>query len=605
MRDSQSCCRQLLTLAFVLALLAAPLFSQASSGLAETSSIYIPMRDGTRLAIDIHLPAKRPPDDKLPCLIEQTRYWRSSENPKTGQPNPSLNALDRYFLEHGYALVKVDVRGTGASFGSRQIEYGRQEVRDGHDVVDWIVKQPWSSGKVGAYGTSYTGTTAELLAAVRHPAVQAVIPGWSDFDTYRSPARPYGLLTEALIPEWSQLVGWLDSNQASNLGAGVKRVDADRDGALLAQAVAEHASNPDVYQAMKALVFRDQKMGSGEDSLAEASSLYWKKQIEASGVPMLVLASWLDAGTADGALLRFQHYRNPQKLVILASSHGGGFHGSPYAVSGQPTDPIPTQKQQFELRLAFFDHYLKGRDKGVEQWPAIRYFNLGQEAFLETDRWPPRGVRRQRYFLGEGRRLTSRSPSSDDSIDVYTIDFSVTTGKRNRWATQMGRPVLNLDNRSAMDERMLTYTSDPLPEDLQITGSPVMVLHVASDHQDGAFLVYLEDVDGKGRSRYLTEGGLRAIHRKLSRNPYFQEELPFHSFAQSDARPLVPNQVAEIQFRLLPTSVLIRKGHRLRLAITGADEGTLERVPAQGTPTITLHRNRVRASLIDLPVVEG
>ena len=604
MRISACFCKQFLLAVFALALLAAPLVGQLSSGPADTSSLYVPTRDGTRLAVDIHLPGNRKADAKLPCLIEQTRYWRSSEDPSTGKPNPSLGRLDRYFLENGYAILKVDVRGTGASFGSRQIEYGRQEVRDGYDVVDWIVKQPWSSGKVGAYGTSYTGTTAELLAAVQHPAVKAVIPGWSDFDTYRSPARPYGLLTEGLIREWGQLVGWLDRNQASKLGASVKRVDADRDGALLAQAVAQHGSNPDVYQAMKALVFRDQRMGSGQDSLAEASSLYWKKQIEASGVPMLVLASWLDAGTADGALLRFQHFKNPQQLLILASSHGGGFHGSPYAVSGQPADPIPPQKQQFELRLAFFDHYLKGQDKGVEQWPAIRYFNLGQEAFLETDRWPPQGVRQQRYFLGEGRTLSSQSPLSADGSDAYSVDFSVTTGQRNRWATQMGRPILNLDNRSAMDDRMLTYSSDPLREDLQISGTPVVTLHVTSDHQDGAFLAYLEDVDGQGRSRYVTEGGLRAIHRRLSRNPYFREDLPYHSFAASDAQPLVPNRVTELNFRLLPTSVLIRKGHRLRLAIAGADEGTLERVPAQGTPTITVHRNHVKTSFIDLPVVE-
>ena len=76
-----------------------------------------------------------------------------------GTPIPGIVGLDRHFLEHGYALVKVDARGSGASFGTRSAEYGREEVLDAYDVVEWVVSQEWSDGTVGAYGTSYTGTT--------------------------------------------------------------------------------------------------------------------------------------------------------------------------------------------------------------------------------------------------------------------------------------------------------------------------------------------------------------------------------------------------------------------------------------------------------------
>ena len=173
------------TIMVLLALLGLP----APFAAAETSSYYVETRDGTRLAVDVALPAGRAADAKHPTLIELTRYWRAPENPESGEPLPSLDVWDQAFLSSGYAVVQVDVRGSGASFGTRKVEYGPREVRDGWDIVEWIVGQPWSDGNVGAYGTSYSGTTAEMLTATGHPAIKAVSPGWSDLDTWRSPDR--------------------------------------------------------------------------------------------------------------------------------------------------------------------------------------------------------------------------------------------------------------------------------------------------------------------------------------------------------------------------------------------------------------------------------
>jgi hypothetical protein len=129
---------------------------------------------------------------------------------------------------------------------------------------------------------------------------------------------------------------------------------------------------------------------------------------------------------------------------------------------------------------------------------------------------------------------------------------------------------------------------------------------VASTASDGAFYVYLEDVDEDGRVLYLTEGLLRALHRHESpREPRFTTFVPHHSFLREDGMELVPGEVAEIRFGLLPTSALVRKGHRLRVAIAGHDASTFARVPAEGTPTITVHRDQVRASHVDLPIVPG
>ena len=566
------------------------------------SSFYITAEDGTRLAADVYLPGEQ--EAPYPALLTLTRYRRGLEDPATGERLSTLSDLDRHFLAHGYALVKVDARGSGASFGTRPVEYGRQEVLDAYDVVDWVVSREWSDGTVGAYGTSYTGTTAELLAAVNHPAVKAVIPGWSDFDAYPSPIRPYGLLARGFIETWGDLVGQMDDNNVEAMEVSVRRVDEDEDGSLLAAAVAEHAANPDVFAGVVASEYRDDVVGGGQ-TWADIGPIRWRDEIEASGVPMLVLVSWMDAGTADGTLLRFRHFSNPQKVLILASTHGGGYNASPYAVSAEPLPPDPSLDEQMEMRRFFFDHHLKGEDNGVAEWPSMRFFNLGEEAYHDTEVWPPAGTGTTTLYMDAGGQLSQDPNAVTIGSDDYTVDPGVTTGPDNRWMAQMGNPVLNLDDRGEMDARMLTYTTEPLESDLQIAGYPVITLTLASDREDGALFVYLEDVDAEGRSRYVTEGGLRLIHRKALPNPDFPGEEPYHSFARADAEPMPTGQAVTVSFRLWPIAALVRAGHRIRVAVAGADAGMFDPLPADGTATLTVHRGGVDASRIDLPVVEG
>ena len=129
-------------------------------------------------------------------------------------------------------------------------------------------------------------------------------------------------------------------------------------------------------------------------------------------------------------------------------------------------------------------------------------------------------------------------------------------------------------------------------------------MYVTSTETDGAFYVYVEDVDENGGVTYVTEGQLRAIHRKISDgSPPYELQVPYHSFKRADAMPLVPGEIAELTFGLNPTSVLIRKGHRIRIGIAGHDAGTFVRYPAGGSPVVTVARNKLHASYVDLPVV--
>jgi putative CocE/NonD family hydrolase len=167
---------------------------------------------------------------------------------------------------------------------------------------------------------------------------------------------------------------------------------------------------------------------------------------------------------------------------------------------------------------------------------------------------------------------------------------------------QVGNPVIYGDRKDE-DKKRLTYTSAPLSEDVEVTGSPVMTLYVSSTHEDGAFYVYLEDVGPDGRVSYLTEGLLRAIHRKTA-DPSTAPYVPlgvYHTFKKADAMPLVPGQTAEIAITLLPVSILFKKGHSIRLAIAGHDDSLKGRYPKEGTPVLTVERSPVWPSRVVLP----
>jgi len=405
------------------------------------------------------------------------------------------------------------------------------------------------------------------------------------------------MLASGFINEWSQYVEMLDHNASDLLKKSIRAVDKE----LLGKALAEHKNNPNVFEMTKNGLYRDSKIG--EFTYEECSPIHWKDEIVKSKVPMLVLTSWLDAGTADGTLLRLQHFSNPQKVVMMATSHGGWAHASPFVVDSAIITPRPSVEEQYKLQLDFFDQYLKGKNNRVENWPTIKYYNLGEEVFKESDVWPPVGQIRKKYFFGAEGSLQTNLPEENEGKDTYTVDYSVSTGTKNRWTTQMGNPVLNLNKRNSSDSLMLTYTSDPLEQDLQITGKPIITLQLSSTHEDGVVFVYLEDVDENGISRYVTEGGLRLIHRKLSKNPQF-DQYPYHSFNKEDASPMKQNEVEEITFQLWPTSVLIKKGHAIRVAIAGADSDTFDRLPERGNPKLIIHRNKNALSFIDLPVIK-
>ena len=597
-----------------------------AAGGKRNTALYIKMPDGTRIAADIWLPETIKSGQKLPTILNSTRYWRATQPTFLGRaltglgilPNDAGPLVDAY-NKAGYAVIQVDARGSGASFGFRRMEWAPEEVADMKDIVNWIVAQPWSNERVGGVGGSYEGNTAELLAASGHTAVKAVVPLYDDFDP--GTFTPGGVRVSGFQDAWFEGNAGLDSNEfcrvlkavgegcvpATWLYSGVKPVDGADGSALLAQAVAEHKKNVSLPEQIAKTPFEGDKGPTGL-SIGDVSPYAYKAQIEAAKVPMMPWVGWFDGSTAMGALGRFNTFSNDQHLVIGAYSHGGGHDTDPFKAVDAKSDP--DSDTQHARQIAFFDCYLKDVPPPAAKCPTgktITYYTMGEGgagAWETTNIWPLPNTQMQRMYFGGGNSLTANTPTAPNSADTYNVDFTTTTGKTGRWATQAGGSDVIYDNRKAQTLNLLTYVSNAMTQTTEITGHPVVTLHVASTTADSAFHIYLEVVAQDGSVRYLTEGVLRGSRRKVSAGPppYWQAG-PYHSLRRADYLPMVPGEMTELSFALFPTSALIKPGHKIRISIVGADKDFYARVPEKGDPVWTISTGVNAPSFIDLPII--
>ena len=513
----------------------------------------------------------------------------------------------QFWLSHGYALVVGDVRGTGASFGVWRHHRSRDETLDFSEIVDWIIAQPWSDQQVVGFGISYSANTADWMAERNHPALKAVVSRSPDYDPYADLYFPGGIPNAYMGRVWGLSVKEMDLNvkvQHPDGARGIKPVDGSDGPRLLQQAIDARRDMPSVWEGLRRIVYRDDRPPEWAGWSMDDWGIHgWRKSVEQSGVPIQSWGSWMDAGTANGVLHRFMTLSNPQHVFVGAWSHGGGHDADPYRPDDANADP-PLDMQWLE-DLCFVERHLQGRPRTAHSPERLlTYFTMGEERWKTTTTWPPHGTEDRSWYFATGGTLVTTQPANREGADRYTVDFEATTGTTNRWATNNTGDDVRYPSRLMADHRLLTYTSLPLPDDIEMTGQPRVALNVASTHSDGAFFVYLEEVAPEGTVRYLTEGELRAIHRKVSNeDPPYRVVGPYHTFKRKDALPLVPRQITEISFELMPVSVLVRAGHRLRVAVAGADADTFRRIPDEGVPTVTVYHSAAHPSRIVLPVM--
>jgi len=567
-------------------------------------SRYLAMRDGVRIAVDVYLPAGLQAGDRLPTILHQTSYHRSHQlrwpvSLLMDRPGP----LVELFVTRGYAWVDVDARGSGASFGSRPMPWSPAEVRDGAEIVDWIVRQPWSDGTVGATGISYAGTAAEMLLVNRHPAVKAIAPRFSLYDVYPDIAFPGGVHLTWFTETWARLNHALDANLLPDdvpwymrlAIRGVRPVDADRDGSLLAAALREHRTNYDPHAWAVDITYRDDRPRGTAITADHFSPHAFEREIRASGAAVYGYSGWFDGAYQLAAIKRHLALGGPAHRLILGPwDHGGRRQISPGAAS-----PRVRFDQAAEL-LRFFDYHLRRRPTGIEQEPPVHYFTMGEERWKSAETWPP-PAHTWSLFLDAPGRL-SPAPAGAAGVDVYPVDTSAGTGTATRWRALLGGiGSAPYPARPLRDASLLVYTSSPLDEAVEVTGHPIAWLRMSATTPDASVFVYLEDVDERGSVAYVTEGVLRALHRKSIPAAAGRLPVPERSFLRADGAPLRPGEPAELAFDLLPTSYLFAKGHRIRVAIAGADVDHFARVPPGAPPTFQVYRGGAGGTRVDLP----
>lgn len=573
------------------------------------------MRDGVRLAVDVHLPRGLGPGERTATILHLSRYYRSVQlRPPIrwflGALYPITERdLRERFVKAGYSWVDVDVRGAGASFGFQEYPLSPEEVRDGTDIIDWIVRQPWSAGVVGATGTSYDGTLASLLVRHPHPALKAIAPRFAGWDLYADIFFPGGLRARSLLRDWARLTRAFDSGRlrdvfgwaADLVAGGVRPVDPRE----LARAMAEHARNVDLEWLLGSVVHRDDPDPRGRPVTIDDFSPHAVDD-GAGAVPVYAYGGWFDGALARGQIRQYLATRHPGSRLRLGPwFHAGEFNASPDAGG---------RKETFDHAgelLRFFDYHLRGLDRGFSREPPVHYYTMGAEKWRTAAIWPPPGATLQTWTFSSGGRLEREVPPGTreraaHAMDRSAVDPAVTSGPGSRWGLVVGTGARRgYGDRRALDQRLLTYTSPPLREDVEVTGHPIARLFLSANAPDGAVFVYLEDVRPGGDVGYVTEGFVRLLHRRVRPSPLPGDPVPFRSYRRADAERLVPGEIVEVVIDLLPTSFVFRAGHAIRLAIGGADADHFD-VPLLASPLVyEIHRDALHPSRLELPTYVG
>jgi putative CocE/NonD family hydrolase len=576
------------------------------------TSQYVPVRDGTRLAVDVIRPSRdgQPVSEPLPVIWAFTPYRRSSHLPG----GKLITVLDQMtwlqtVLKHGYVIAAADIRGTGASFGSIRGNFTPEEASDAYDITEWLAAQPWSTGKVGMCGGSYQGMMQYLAASLAPPHLVAIMPDMAMFDLY-SFTYPGGIYQDDFIADWSNLVKMLST------AVPAAPVDDDPGSKLLTQALQEHQRNDYAIMGTEAANYRDSfDSDSQVQSFIDWSPHAYLKGIQDVGSRIAIyhVAGWFDMWPRD-ALTWFNNLSNPQKIILTPWSHSHdqakGWKATVETLAGF----IPQFDYAAE-QLRWFDYWLKGIDNGIMSEPPIYYFTMGapeEETWKFAPQWPLPNSKPARFYFQAGPSESIKSanhgllaetpPQRDSGQDEYAVDYTTSTGKSTRWHNGRGGG-FDYPNMASNEAKALTYTTAPLKAAITVTGHPIVHLWLTSSAVDGDFFAYLEEVDGTGYSHYLTEGKLRASHRKPGAAPYSFMNLPYHRSFKEDVEPLPPGQPVELVFDLLPTSNVFDAGHRIRLAIACADQTSFETPEIFPPPRVSVYRSRRFSSFVELPVV--
>lgn len=516
--------------------------SEPSHRIRHDLNVAVGMRDGITLLADVH----RPDDGaRFPALIAASPYPRQIQD--LGAPMGFIEAgATDFWVPRGYVHVIANLRGTGGSGG----EFGffdAQERRDMYDLVEWAAAQPWCDGTVGMIGISYFAMTQLEAAVERPPHLKAIFPVAVTADLYEA-ACHHGLFSSSFVTPFLAMTGI--TSERSNGFWRSRPID-------LARRV---LNTPPLHHKFATM--------NGESAMTMLRALMrlphdprpWDELWLDAAVRHPTRDEWWDErdltpllGNVDIPVYLGCDWQNvplhlPSTFVAWAR-----LKGSPCVRMGMLDEfglTWPWESLHIEA-LAWFDHWLKGRDTGILDGPPIRYALPGEGGWHTAETWPPPA------------ELTELSLRADGVLDAEEDE----PGGREFLVLGSG---LNRVKASPLDPpSQLSWTSGPLAADLDIAGAIELRLVAAATAIDTAWIVTLSDVAPDGSATPVTAGWLRASLREVDAE------------ASRPGAPVLPcrNPVAvpvgrDVEYRipLVPNARRFAAGHCIRLTITSDDQ---------------------------------
>ncbi|HTK78242.1 MAG TPA: CocE/NonD family hydrolase [Gemmataceae bacterium] len=584
--------------------------------------VKVAVRDGTKLALDLYLPAAngKALPGKHPTILVRTPYNKTGVNPEA-----------RWFAARGYAVVVNDTRGRYASEGVWRMIV--DDPNDGYDICGWIVKQPWSSGKIGTMGTSYVGGTQHALACAQPPGLACMIPVDSVSNCGIAGMRHSGAFE-------LRFMNWIFTTGAANARAAVAdpalKFALDQNGKLMPQ----HLLNLPIRPGTTPL----KQVPEYESWLVEAmrhgdNDAYWKRPGYSvvdnvdryADVPVYHVTGWYDSWCRQNVLnwqALSKAKKSPQRLIIGPWTHGQQGRN----VAGELEFPPEAALKFNEWRQRWFDRWLRDVQNGIEKEKPVRLFIMGggdgrksQDGRLrhggswrDEDTFPLARTRFTPYYLHTDGRLNPDKPSGQPGSTTFGFDpfnpvptiggnLSSVAGildaggfdQRTRAETLFAGQQLPLSER----RDVLVFQTEPLPEALEVTGPVVVNLFVSSSAVDTDFTAKLLDV--YPRSAHYPLGFDLNIGDSITRMRYRN--------SLEKAELMEPGKVYPVAIHLYPTANVFAKGHRIRVDVSSSNFPRFDLNPNTGEPLQqhrrmipadnTVYHDAERGSHIVLPII--
>jgi len=612
----------------LLILLLVPAFAAgASYDVVRRDDVMVPMRDGVRLATDVYLPAQgaQPLAEKWPTILMRTPYGKTDSH-----------ADGQYFAAHGYAVIFQDTRGRFHSEGVWHML--SDDGRDGVDTCAWIGKQPWSNGKVGTIGTSYVGGTQHAIALEGAPELATAIPVDAMSNLGHASMRNGGAFE---LRFWN----WI----FANTGPEGSRQSRDPATAAMLKEMKEHRRDYLVNLPLRRGTTPLKFIPECEDWLVEgmrhgANDDFWKQNNILDHVdryqdmPLYLVGGWYDSwasNTTANFVALSRAIKGPVYLIMGPWIHGKQGSSSHGQVSFGPAAAIADPRA---WRLEWYDHWLKGVDNSVGKrepfTTPVRIFVMGSGdgrktpdgllnhggSWRDEREWPLSRAQATAYYLQPGGRLSAQAPPADGGATrfqfnparpVPTIGGNISSGDgillQGAWDQRGGPHVWNAPQPIPLSARndVLVFQTEPLAEDVEVTGELSVKLWASSSAVDTDFTAKLIDVypaSGDfpgGFDLNIGDGILRTR---------FRDSLKKEVLMQ-------PGTIYPLTIKLYPTSNIFKRGHRIRVDVSSSNFPRFDVNPNTGEPLNdnrqtkiainTVYHDAEHPSQIVLPIVSA